>query len=1257
MLAVLLSSTCTSAKDGPRIYKTQFDTPPTNLQYFDDSDIILVQERDRGIVWRSEDAGKSWKQIEDIDEKEASEVWLHPYNNQIAYTIGTKNQHWVTEDQGTTWTSFKTRHRPDQVSAPLGFHAGDSRKVLIQGEECRGWDCEVSTYYTTDNFKNIKLLRDDTRLCHFAHSTPRFQTSKDDKDDDRILCVVKGKFSSRRKDYRLLVSDDYFVNDEYEPALDGDRTVQGIISTAVVKGFIVAAAKAEGTDELALYVTVDADTWHRAEFPNNHKVKEEAYTILESTNYSIQVDVMTTRPGSAMGVLFSSNSNGTYFTENIQHTNRNYLGHVDFEKIQNIQGIILVNVVDNWKEVEQRNAERKVKTQISFDDGRTFQPITDGKNNFHLHSVTDMSNVGRVFSSAAPGLVMGVGNTGDYLKKYEEGDLYVSDDAGLTWWKALNGAHKYEFGDQGSVLLAVDDEGPTNKISYSINHGKKWESAKLDEKVKARILTTTPDSTSLKFVLLGTVGSGSGTEYYIFSIDFEGLHERKCGTKDYEDWWARLDKNGEPDCLMGRKQQYRRRKADADCFIDEKFKDPEPEWTPCPCSDEDFECDFNFVRGEDGKDCIPAGPLPVPEDQCQKAEDEFKGPSGYRLIPGNQCDAKKGVNLEKEVPRPCKETEHKPVSGKVSHEATAFKASGFRDYYYLERTSTSEGTDETVIMLTDRYEVYISQDHGKTWREILKDEEIVAIAPHRYFHDVFYFFTGTKKVFYSVNRGDMLDSFEAEAGPNVDSVDALVFHPDYKDYLIWTGAQGCEKSGSKECHSVAYITKDRGSKWDILLRYVRRCEFIKKEGRGDKENLVYCEQHKDEKLDGPWQLLSSDNWFADSKTHFEDITAFATMSEFIIVAAKDSKSDLKLDASVDGTTFADAQFPKNFNVPHQQAYTVLDSSTHAVFVNVMVGTNEGFEYGTIIKSNSNGTSYVLSINGVNRNTAGYVDFEKMLGLEGVAVVNVVENLEDGDKRRPKKLRTLITHNDGAQWDQLQAPSKDVDGKDFECKANDGKRCSLHLHGYTERADPRNTFSSPSAIGLMIGVGNVGEFLTPKAEADTFMTSDGGITWTAVKKGSHMWEFGDRGSIIVLVAENVATDEVFYSLDEGKSWQSYKFSNSKMKIDAITTLPSDNSRNFLLWSTDSSNGKEILTVNIDFSGLTDKECELDEDNPKGGDYYLWSPKHPMQEDDCLFGHVSQYHRKKLDSQCYNGRKFESLHNIAKTCSCTRQDFEW
>jgi len=372
--------------------------------------------------------------------------------------------------------------------------------------------------------------------------------------------------------------------------------------------------------------------------------------------------VLTTSSFSApIGELFTSNSNGTYFTRDLNNTNRIPKGLVDFEQIEGIDGIMMANIVANAEEVKGNGRkEKKLQTKISFDDGKmgTWKPLqTDGKE-LHLHSITELANGGRVYSSRAPGLVMGVGNTGDYLDEYTNGDLYISEDAGLTWTKTRTEAHKYEFGGAGSIIVAVFDEGFTNKVSYSKDHGKNWEDVDLDVEIRARLLTTTPDSTSLKFLL---VGNSKDKKAHIFCLEFDNVFDgKKCkldkdneSKSDYAKWYARYDDDGKPDCLMGRKQYFWRRKKDADCSAGELYKEPVAESEVCDCQAQDFECDFNFVR--DNNDCVlaPGAKLPIPPNECKQPTDEYMGPSGYRKIPGNSCS--NGVNKEEPIRRKCDE--------------------------------------------------------------------------------------------------------------------------------------------------------------------------------------------------------------------------------------------------------------------------------------------------------------------------------------------------------------------------------------------------------------------------------------------------------------------------------------------------------------------------------------------------------------------------------------------------------------------------
>jgi hypothetical protein len=1090
-------------------------------------------------------------------------------------------------------------------------------------------------------------------MCIWAKGHPLFQTGDKTRDEDSVLCIAEGKFSPLMRDYRLVVSDDFFKS-EREPTMSNAREVRGFLNMASVKGYIVAAAKAVSSRELALYVTTDAGTWHRAEF-GDHKIEQDAYTILESTNYSIQVDVMSQR-FSEMGALFSSNSNGTYFHRNIEHTNRNIQGLVDFEKIQNIQGIILANAVDNWEDVAKplSTAKKQLKSKISFDDGRTWEGLKAGKDELHLHSVTEQHNSGRIFSSPAPGLVMGIGNTGEFLSGYGEGSLFISRDAGRTWINSgLDGPQKFEFLDQGSVLVAIAEK-ETDIVSYSLDQGSNWQTVKLPDKpIKTYEITTIPDSTSLKCLLIGN----HGDDWATFTIDFDDLHQKKCDDGDFEDWNARTDDDGKSICLMGHKQSFRRRKADAKCFIKELTKEFLPQSTPCECTDADFECDSNFVRTADGK-CEVAGRIAVPDGACKKEGDSFKGSSGWRLIPGNDCKRTSGAQKDDLQERPCSEAVDSPASGDITVKVTEHAGKRFRQIYYLERDNVkSHGQDESVVVLIDRT-AFKSHDHGKTWKSVEDDAEIVAIYPHSYNDDYVYFITPSRTVYYSEDRAQTIHHFKAPDVPDPEH-QILGFHQDNPDWLLWIGDEDCRR-GDDDCHTVAHVSKRNGLDWKPLLRSIEKCQFMYREGRNSSTDLVYCEQYEAENKHNPLQLLSSEDFFATKKVVFPDVVNFATMSEFIVVAAKtEDRKWLTLDAGIDGQTFAPAEWPSNFNVQHEQAYTVLDSTTNAVFLHVTVNGAKNQEYGTILKSNSNGTSYVLSIPYINRNTAGFVDFEKMQGLEGVAIVNQVSNHEEVDAppHAPKKLQTKITHNDGADWALLSPPEKDYEGKSYGCAGKGIKECALHLHGYTERRDPRDTYSSPSAVGLMIGIGNVGDHLGLYNEGNTYLTADGGITWTETMKGTYMWEYGDQGSIITIVERQVPTTRVKYTTDEGKTWHDKTFSDEPMLVEKISTVPSDNSRNFLLWG--QIRGK-LATVNIDFTGLTNRQCDLDKTKlgTKESDYDLWHPEHPLKEveKDCLFGHVSAYYRKKPASDCYNGPLIDRLHDIERNCSCARTDFE-
>jgi hypothetical protein len=69
---------------------------------------------------------------------------------------------------------------------------------------------------------------------------------------------------------------------------------------------------------------------------------------------------------------------------------------------------------------------------------------------------------------------MGVGSIGAHLAAYEESDTFLSTDGGVQWKMIRREAHKYEFGDQGSILVAINDEEGIDTVNYSTDFGETW---------------------------------------------------------------------------------------------------------------------------------------------------------------------------------------------------------------------------------------------------------------------------------------------------------------------------------------------------------------------------------------------------------------------------------------------------------------------------------------------------------------------------------------------------------------------------------------------------------------------------------------------------------------------------------------------------------------------------------------------------------------------------------------------------------------
>ena len=124
----------------------------------------------------------------------------------------------------------------------------------------------------------------------------------------------------------------------------------------------------------------------------------------------------------------------------------------------------------------------------------------------------------------------------------------------------------------------------------------------------------------------------------------------------------------------------------------------------------------------------------------------------------------------------------------------------------------------------------------------------------------------------------------------------------------------------------------------------------------------------------------------------------------------------------------------------------------------------------------------------------------------------------------------------------------------------------------------------------MAVGNVGESLAPYGESDTFLSRDAGFTWEEVHKDAHLWEFGDSGSVLVIANDEEPTDHVLFSTNEGLTWREYIFSQEKIRVRSIVTVPSDTSRKFILFGYRPQSTSSSVAIHLDFSALTRRQCQ-------------------------------------------------------------------
>ncbi|KAJ3028520.1 UNVERIFIED_CONTAM: vacuolar protein sorting/targeting protein PEP1 [Siphonaria sp. JEL0065] len=1284
----------------PKAYTKVVDTKVEKILYLKDSSVILLLESEGSKLWKSDDEGVTWKEPSFFQKKYPLILMgVHDVDSKRVFFV-TEQSLYLTKDRlASDLVEIKTPAKFNQLNVQiLDFHPTEPDYLVFVGSPGKcptPSGCFTQVYLTLDSGKNWlnsgKPIETWATKCVWAWDSSFVGDGKLGK--DAVFCSsFKDKNSKVRQDE--LGHTGTAANPLQLVLITNggkDRTVvieEGVAMFYVVDSVLVVLL--EDGSSMKLVVSTDGKTFVDTEFPPNIQVEKNGFTVLESKTNGIFLDMAQSRQfGGEFGHLFKSNSNGTFYNRILEFSNRNEKGYVDFEKMRGIPGVVLANKVTNALDISA--GKKHITSMISYDDGSTWTTLTppsvDSDGNpfdcgsdctLNIYCKISGSNSGRssIHSSAhAAGLMVAVGSVGEQLDEYKDSNMYLTKDAGRTWSEIRKDAHKWAIGDHGAMIVMVNDEEATNTLIYSWNFGESWAEFKFAESpIRVTSVLSEPSATSLKFVLHGT--SSKNSESTVITVDFGAVLPRTCDKpkKNGGDFieWTPAGANGKDRCFLGQDISFWRRKPEADCHIGREFEDIPDKTETCACTESDFEwfvfkvitlklriifSDFQFYRDDQNK-CVPYTVDPLQPKNC-KPGTSYDGSSGYRKIPLSKC--KGGVDLSPKVKKVCGEVDTTPGNLKITTNLMKYSLS---NYFYFNQSST--------ILIHDQAgRVYLSQDAGQSWARPAdlkaEDYEYIFLDPYRADRRAFIIDEDDLTQWYTDDRGKTFKKFTVPLRASKLAAEYLLSHSTESGYLLWVGDKDCDSVVSPSCKTVAYVSTNNGGSWKEIANYVSKCTFAKEpQFSKPSKDTILCQafgvntgNQKNMGQRTMRKLMRSTNLGGKWETALEFTINYATSSEYLVAAQLDTgASEMKMYSSLDAVTWTRGTFEDDDKIP-DYGYTLLDASTGTAFLQVFSSKETGAEMGTLYKSiDTAGSVYKISLNNVNQDHVGFTDFEKVLGIRGIGLANVVSNKEDVKSGTPKRIRSQITFNDGDLWKPLIPPKVGSDKKPYDCD----KDCYLNLHHFTERSDANDLFSSESAVGFMMGVGNVGPYLKKRNDGNTFLTRDAGLTWTEVAKDAHLYEFGDQGGIILLANDEVATDEVKYSLNHGNTFVSAKISGAlnggKLRVSNIISEPYGAASTFVVFGTvqGGTRDKETAAIKLDFTSVWPRECKFVKGDDSNSDYETWSPTGSKSGDDsCMLGQQIQYYRRKSNRECHSKGFFETPITLVKTCQCTVDDF--
>ncbi|XP_062914273.1 sortilin-like [Mobula hypostoma] len=451
----------------------------------------------------------------------------------------------------------------------------------------------------------------------------------------------------------------YDVNDKgilvLKRTMDFGKTCTTLLTNVYSFGFagrfLFASVVNNQTQPRSIYVSTDqGDSWNKAQLPPvSH---EQFYSILAADDDMIFIHV--DEPGNdGFGTIYTSDDRGLLFSKSLErHLFSDTSGRTDFTNVTSLRGVYITNVLDE---------DNNIRSVITYDNGGEWKPLKKPDNsqcdatsknprmcNLHIHAAYSISQnldvpMAPLTAPNAVGLILAHGSVGDVISTLIP-DVYVSDDGGYTWSKALTGPHYYAILDSGGLIVAVEShvDKPIDIIKYSTDEGQCWKHYTFTNETFMFVgLVSEPGTKSTNVSLWGYKRESIyKTTWISITIDFEELLTRDCEEKDYVRWLAHSTAvSTETDgCILGYKETFQRLAKASVCRNGRDYI-VSKEQNFCPCTKDDYMCDFGYFREGSSDECKEQPDLKNHVlEFCLQGKEELLKTQGYRKVPGDKCE-------------------------------------------------------------------------------------------------------------------------------------------------------------------------------------------------------------------------------------------------------------------------------------------------------------------------------------------------------------------------------------------------------------------------------------------------------------------------------------------------------------------------------------------------------------------------------------------------------------------------------------------